>query len=102
MDRLPSEEEFKGWLMNPVTQCVFRRLPAQKIKELQAAWGRGAFTFPTIEACALKNAEKIAEVNVWSQIMDLDYMQLTTELGADEDERCNWDAGGESSVETTE
>ena len=100
-ERLPTEEEFKGWLTDPVTEAVFKHLPRAKVQELQDMWANGNFTMETIEASALKNAEVIGELNAWRTLAALDYSYLVTQLKEEEEPDGNgeWDAGGSSEHE---
>lgn len=61
-----------GWLSHPVTREVLRAL-RQRREELKESWARGSFTLESIEASALKNAEKIGEVNQLSDFIEMDY-----------------------------
>ena len=79
----PTKEDFDGWLQLPLTRMVLRTLPARKIQQLQSMWSDGRFSYTTIEACALKNAEKIGEVNCWKDLQEFDYDALLTELADD-------------------
>ena len=93
-DRLPTQKEFEDWLSDPVTQCVLRRWPAEKIRAIQDAWSRGQFVSAGVDihANALKNAEMIATCAMWRELFELDYETLKTELS---DGDSTWDAGGD-------
>lgn len=84
-ERLPNEQEFLGWLQDPVTQLVLRRLPAAKIAGLKDTWARGSYTYPTSEATYMKNAEALGELAAWTWLNEMAYADLLTELGEESD-----------------
>lgn len=77
---LPTKEDFDGWLQLPLTRMILREFPKRKIQAIQDAWANGEYSFPLIEAAALKNAEKIGEISAWKDIQEFDYEALLTEI----------------------
>ncbi len=71
-----TEEQFLGWLSLPETQFVLRDYAKGVRQGLMEAWSIGAFTTESIEASAMKNAEKIAECTIWAELEELGYRDL--------------------------
>lgn len=80
--RLPTAEEWESFLGERGAQ-VLRYLAQKKIAELKDSWAEGHFTYPTIEATHMKNAKALGEVEVWTQLLELDYEKLLSEIGDD-------------------
>ena len=66
------EQEFLGWLAEPTTRAVLMALRCQR-EEIKELWACGNFTTSTCEGTALKNAEKIGEVNQLTDFIEIDY-----------------------------
>ena len=71
-ERSLTEQEFQGWLGDPGTQAVLRAL-RKEYESIKENWARGLYTGPTVESTALKNAEKLGEINSLSKLIELEY-----------------------------
>lgn len=77
------EEDFKGWLMHPVTQAVRVHL-ARKRAALRDQWEGGSFTHQDYIAAAMQNANAIGKCEAYAEIQELDYDALLTTSGEEE------------------
>jgi hypothetical protein len=69
---LPSLEEWEGWLVHPATQAL-RLWARRQREEFKENWAVGGDSFPTIEAAALRNADRIGRCEVFLEVGKLSY-----------------------------
>ena len=85
--RLPTEEEFKGWLQDPVTQYVRKVLLAGKREALRQAWEGGSFTDYTQEGTVLVNVGNMGTCKGYAFVQELEYADLLTEIESESDRK---------------
>ena len=78
--RSVTEEEFKEWLLHPVTQEVMRVLEARR-EELRRQWEGGSFADYSIETTSLVNVGNLGTCKGYAFVMDLTYEDLETDDG---------------------
>lgn len=69
------QSELAEWKDHPMT----RRLMAwarREQEELKRAWVNGDYSYPTIEAAMLKNAEKIGEHSQLEKVLNIEVSDL--------------------------
>ena len=86
MTRAPTEEEFLGWLLDPVTECIMGVLAAKR-EELRQQWEGGSFTDYASDTTALVNVGNLGTCKGYAFIQELTYDQLIGELDGREPER---------------
>jgi hypothetical protein len=74
-----TEEEFKEWLIHPVTKALMQCL-GKKREELRQDWEGGAFTDYEKDTTVLVNVGNLGTCKGYAFAMDLTYEQLVTEL----------------------
>jgi hypothetical protein len=93
--RAPTEEEFKDWLLHPVTQSVKQMLNGKR-EELRQQWEGGAFTDYAADTTALVNVGNLGTCKGYAFVTELDYEQFMTEI--DDGELKRPEASGPSST----
>lgn len=78
--RSATEEEFKEWLLHPVTQEVMKVLAAKR-EDLRQLWEGGSFTDYSAETTVLVNVGNLGTCKGYAFVMDLTYEDLETEDG---------------------
>ena len=79
MNRMPTEEEFLGWLEHPATKALQRWLFLKR-EGLRDAWAEGHLAERDVHAWAARNAEAIGVAGLCKEVLRLDYDQLVKEL----------------------
>lgn len=67
-----SEEEWRQWLLSPVTQR-YRAFLQELVVESKEAWANGVFTEAGAEATAMLNANALGRVGAILDLLDLQY-----------------------------
>lgn len=84
--RLPTAEEWASWNSQHPTDTL-REFALSKIEALKECWANGEFSYALGEPTHLKNAEALGEIKAWTIIAKLDYEDILTELGADDEHK---------------
>lgn len=77
MNRLPLEEEFNGWLADPLTQATLRALQ-QRREEIKEQLAKGNFwdEGDTIDQIGVKALMACAKADILEEIITLDHESL--------------------------
>ena len=80
-DRIPSKEEWNGWLNDPCTEA-FRKIAHKRREDLKEVWASGGLKD------ALESAHFVGACKALEMLADLEYETVVlTELGDDSDAR---------------
>ena len=90
--RTPSEEEFKEWLLHPVTRAM-REVLERRRESNRCAWEGGSYSDWDSHTHAIINAGAIGECKGMAFVQELDYETLIGELD-EERERAETPRGG--------
>lgn len=93
-----SENEFKEWLLMPVTKELIRILNARR-EDLRQQWEGGSFTDYEKDGTVLTNVGNMGTCKGYAFVTDFTYEQYLTEIGAEDGEQVRAQAPGGSGVD---
>jgi hypothetical protein len=71
-EKVPTEEEFKSWLLHPVTQALKVALEAE-VAGIQLDWVNGTFTGATADETLQLNANAIGRSQALARVAEMEY-----------------------------
>lgn len=91
--RTLTEEEFKGWKADPVTQAIVALLQAKR-EELKNLWEGGSFADYTKDGTVLTNVGNLGTCKGYAFLAELTYEDYLSEIDDGEPKRLGTEGSG--------
>ena len=77
----PQEQEFKDWLLHPVTKRLFQAARERR-DSIKEEWASGRLTDPTFDGMLQLNARGIARCQEMEWLLEIEFTDLFEEMSS--------------------